>query len=34
MGTKAPKSTVPTPAEKAIVVAFRQKTRLPLEWAA
>ena len=26
MGPKAPKSTVLTPAEKAIVVAFRQKT--------
>ena len=31
MGPKAPKSTVLTPAEKAIVVAFRQKTLLPLD---
>ena len=31
MGPKAPKSTVLTPAEEAIVVAFRQKTLLPLE---
>jgi len=31
MGPQAPKSTVPTPAEEAIVVAFRQKTVLPLD---
>jgi integrase-like protein len=31
MGPKAPKSTVLTPAEEAIVVAFRQKTMLPLD---
>jgi hypothetical protein len=31
MGPKAPKSTVLTPAEEAIVVAFRQKTLLPLD---
>ena len=29
MGPKTPKSTVLTPAEEAIVVAFRQKTLLP-----
>ena len=31
MGPKAPKSTVLTPAEEAMVVAFRQKTLLPLD---
>src|SRR3546814_6798336 len=31
MGPRAPKSTVLTPAEEAIVVAFRQKTLLPLD---
>jgi transposase-like protein len=31
MGLKKPKSTVLTPAEEAIVVAFRQKTLLPLD---
>ena len=31
MGPKVPKSTVLTPAEEAIVVAFRQKTMLPLD---
>lgn len=31
MGPTAPKSTVLTPAEEAIVVAFRQKTLLPLD---
>src|SRR6202167_2478926 len=31
MGPKTPKSTVLTPAEKAVVVAFRQKTLLPLD---
>jgi hypothetical protein len=31
VGQKAPKSTVLTPAEEAIVVAFRQKTLLPLD---
>ena len=31
MGPKAPKSTVLTPAEEAVVVAFRQKTMLPLD---
>jgi transposase-like protein len=31
MGPKAPKSTVLTPAEEAIVVGFRQKTLLPLD---
>ena len=31
MGPKAQKSTVLTPAEEAIVVAFRQKTLLPLD---
>ena len=31
MGPKKPKSTVLTPAEEAIVVAFRQKTLLPLD---
>ena len=31
MGPKTPKSTVLTPAEEAIVVAFRQKTLLPLD---
>src|SRR3979409_340385 len=31
MGPKAPSSTVLTPAEEAIVVAFRQKTLLPLD---
>jgi len=31
MGPKAPRSTVLTPAEEAIVVAFRQKTLLPLD---
>ena len=31
MGPKAPKSTVLTPAEEAIVVAFRQKRLLPLD---
>jgi hypothetical protein len=31
MGPSAPKSTVLTPAEEAIVVAFRQKTMLPLD---
>jgi transposase-like protein len=31
MGPKAPKSTVLTPAEEAIVVAFRQRTMLPLD---
>ena len=31
MGRGAPKSTVLTPAEEAIVVAFRQKTLLPLD---
>ena len=31
MGPKARKSTVLTPAEEAIVVAFRQKTLLPLD---
>lgn len=31
MGPKVPKSTVLTPAEEAIVVAFRQKTKLPLD---
>ena len=30
MGPKTPRSTVLTPAEEAIVVAFRQKTLLPL----
>jgi hypothetical protein len=30
-GPKTPQSTVPTPAEEAIVVAFRQKTLLPLD---
>ena len=30
-GPKKPKSTVLTPAEEAIVVAFRQKTLLPLD---
>jgi hypothetical protein len=30
MGPKTPKSTLLTPAEKAIVVAFRHKTLLPL----
>jgi transposase-like protein len=30
MGPKTPKSTVLTPAEEAIVVAFRQKTLLHL----
>ena len=31
MARKAPKNTVLTPAEEAIVVAFRQKTLLPLD---
>jgi len=31
MGPKAPKSTVLTPTEEAIVVTFRQKTLLPLD---
>ena len=31
MGPKKPKSTVLTPAEEAIVVAFRQKSLLPLD---
>src|SRR6476660_4738850 len=31
MGPKTPKTTVLTPAEEAIVVAFRQKTLLPLD---
>ena len=31
MGPTAPKSTVLTPAEEAIVVAFRQKILLPLD---
>jgi transposase-like protein len=31
MGPTAPKSTVLTPAEEVIVVAFRQKTLLPLD---
>jgi hypothetical protein len=31
LGPKTPKSTVLTPAEEAIVVAFRQKTLLPLD---
>jgi hypothetical protein len=31
MGSKAPKSTVLTSAEEVIVVAFRQKTLLPLD---
>lgn len=31
MGPKTPRSTVLTPAEEAIVVAFRQKTLLPLD---
>jgi hypothetical protein len=31
MGPKTPKGTVLTPAEEAIVVAFRQKTLLPLD---
>src|SRR5665213_4508915 len=31
MGPSVPKSTVLTPAEEAIVVAFRQKTMLPLD---
>lgn len=31
MGPKAPKSTVLTPAEEAVGVAFRQKTLLPLD---
>ena len=31
MGPTVPKSTVLTPAEEAIVVAFRQKTMLPLD---
>ena len=31
MRPRAPKSTVLTPAEEAVVVAFRQKTLLPLE---
>lgn len=31
MGPKAPKRTVLTPAEEAIVVTFRQKTLLPLD---
>jgi transposase-like protein len=31
MGPKSPRSTVLTPAEEAIVVAFRQKTLLPLD---
>ena len=31
MGPKVPKSTVLTPAEEAMVVAFRQKTLLPLD---
>ena len=31
MGPKAPKSTVLTPAEEAVVVAFRHKTLLPLD---
>lgn len=31
MGPKAPKSTVLTPAEKAMVMAFREKTMLPLD---
>lgn len=31
MGPKTPKSTVLTPAEEAMVVAFRQKTLLPLD---
>ncbi|MGH6860781.1 MAG: IS481 family transposase, partial [Phyllobacterium sp.] len=31
MGPKTPKSTVLTPAEEAIVVAFRQQTLLPLD---
>src|SRR5882757_1197764 len=31
MGPKKPKSTVLTPAEEAIGVAFRQKTLLPLD---
>ena len=31
MGPRAPKSTVLTPAEEAIVIAFREKTLLPLD---
>src|SRR5690606_28412073 len=31
MGPKSPRSTVLTPADEAIVVAFRQKTLLPLD---
>jgi hypothetical protein len=31
MGPKTPRSTVLTSAEEAIVVAFRQKTLLPLD---
>ena len=31
MGPETPRSTVLTPAEEAIVVAFRQKTLLPLD---
>lgn len=31
MGRKMPKSTVLTPAEEAMVAAFRQKTLLPLD---
>lgn len=31
MGPKTPKSTVLTPAEESMVVAFRQKTLLPLD---
>ena len=31
MGPKAPKSTVLTPAEEAIVVEFRRRTLLPLD---
>ena len=31
MGPKAPKSTVLTPAEEAIIVKFRRRTLLPLD---
>ena len=31
MGPRAPRSTVLTPAEEAIIVAFRQRTLLPLD---
>jgi hypothetical protein len=32
MGPKTPKSTVPTPAKEAIVVRFRRRTLLPLDY--